>query len=427
MSHAGPAGEPKWPSALAASPAAESSDLDPAVLRGFLSGLPLGVPGPRVPLLDLATTRAAEKAAKRARARTPPETRAAPPKPVPPAAPPKLELAYRAILRLGPGCDAGALAEDAFGAWLAGKLDPAPLPEDWREPGQRRLGGLRVLVAHAHDAGAAVARTCLSLTEQAKDVKTRVSVLAFSDPEAAEPQSILVEVELAAKNRDEALRQLDPPEVLLRLLRSTPARDGNTRLRAQPKPVPSSESADLAAEVNEVFAAIMDERRTAAVMVASEPEGAAPGWADSLAELTAKSLGAAVVFVLSAAARRALVAELDAKHFIEPGSMRTFAPHVDPDEADDERRHRLLAPRSLERVISRGGKRFDEQAWSLARTARQRFLDAPLPADLQAHHRAITAAERRAERDEQARAETAKIRREGRGLARRRPSLFEEQ
>jgi hypothetical protein len=295
-------------------------------------------------------------------------------------------LGYRAVLRLPEAVDAAALAEDQMRSWLRGKLKSERRPRnvltsaDWEGPGVYETGpGCRLTVVRHEGADGSVREMLRHVEERDSDIWT-VSVIAASLPGAERnAQSLVIELDVGDVDAITAVTKGAPPNIVRQLLETVEVHDGLTPLHATPVIVRGP-------DVDDLLSVILDPARNVAVVVA----GALPGvdidpWRDALESLLRESRGVATGYVLTPAAQTELARRLPDSHAVEPTSIRTFAPQVDLDDPADGLRHRTLGPRTLARHVQKTSKGIKVGGYlprAHARTARQRFLDRPLPSDL---------------------------------------------
>lgn len=318
-----------------------------------------------------------------------------------------MAVGYRAVLRLDSAQSAVSAAEEQVRSWLKGKVGKGAAQQartDWDGPGSYAIGpSLELLVVHA-DHDDATPRRLYRVTETNPTGRWIVSVYAATLATLrGREQTVVVEVDLADVDREAALTRVDPPRIVRSLLDTYAASDGSVRLTGTPNVVRVSDVEDL-------FAAITDDSRTASVVVALSP---APdlddAWRKVVASLTRQSVGVSAAYVVYNAATESFLEQLPESHRFQPGQVRTFLPGVQFDEPADAIRHRWLAlptlTRSLQsrRVASPLQRRHGE-------AARRRFVEAELPSDVQRMIELLRRSETGSDRAARVRALVAKAR-----------------
>ena len=136
-------------------------------------------------------------------------------------------------------------------------------------------------------------------------------------------------------------------------------------------------------EVNEVYEALLDRDRRGFVFVAGN-DGTLPHipWVNLIAKLTRYTHGVAACYVLDEEATQLINERLGPVHAIPVGALRSFRPEVNPHDAVDALRHRVL---STERIID--NKEHTLLARVLASSAHAQAVEQPLPAQATRVHR----------------------------------------
>lgn len=291
-----------------------------------------------------------------------------------------METGYRAILRLEEGASALGVAESEISSWLRSKRRNGIEVTEWGGPGEYRLGEHADLsVVHGEEGLDGSRRRLYRLRESNPAGTWIVSVYAFDVPKArSNRQSLVVDVATEAPDVDNAVSSIAPPSLVRQILSTYPARDGCTTLTGEPQLVRGD-------DVDEVFAAITDDTRTASVIIAPTPweNEYESDWRDVVASLTVESVGVASTYVLDTEATEALAARLPPSHIVSNGVVRTFAPRVELEAPGDRLRHRMLFPDTLARAVNPKNKKVTRVlAMRHAQATRLRFIERELPADL---------------------------------------------
>lgn len=289
-----------------------------------------------------------------------------------------MALGYRAIVRLDDSDDAIIAAESQLLAWLREKKQKGTLETaDWDGEGEFRLGSnARLTVVHDTERPDGSCRRLYRLIESNNRGTFTVSLYALSVPRAKSfPNTLVVDVELDVETVDQAIRTVAPPRLMRRILDSHRAFDGRMPLTGEPQVVRKI-------DVDTVQSAILDQARTASVIVAPLPwPDDEEKWRALIRELTSYSVGVASTFILDEAATAILQQSLPQSHQIEKGVIRTFAPKVDIESPEDSLRHPKLYPKTLIRYIRRGKVR-NELVGLHAHASRLRFIERDLPGDV---------------------------------------------
>ncbi|MGZ9829504.1 hypothetical protein ACXYTP_21545 [Tsukamurella ocularis] len=291
-----------------------------------------------------------------------------------------METGYRAILRLDDSTSAVGVAESEISSWLRGKRKNGIEVSEWDGPGEYRLGERADLsVVHGEEALDGSRRRLYRFRESNAGGTWTVSVYAFDVPEArSNRQTLVVDVATDAPDVDGAVYNTAPPTLVRDILSTYPARDGATPLTGEPQFVRGD-------DVDEVFAAITDDTRTASVIVAPTPweNELESDWREIVTSLTVESVGVASTYVLDTEATEALAARLPQSHVVSKGVIRTFSPRVALDVEGDRLRHRWLYPDTLARAVnSKNMKVSRGLARRFAESTRLRFIERELPTDV---------------------------------------------
>ncbi|CAM3727034.1 hypothetical protein TSOC111612_11445 [Tsukamurella ocularis] len=291
-----------------------------------------------------------------------------------------METGYRAILRLDDSTSAVGVAESEISSWLRGKRKNGIEVSEWDGPGEYRLGERADLsVVHGEEALDGSRRRLYRFRESNAGGTWTVSVYAFDVPEArSNRQTLVVDVATDAPDVDGAVYNTAPPTLVRDILSTYPARDGATPLTGEPQFVRGD-------DVDEVFAAITDDTRTASVIVAPTPweNELESDWREIVTSLTVESVGVASTYVLDTEATEALAARLPQSHVVSKGVIRTFSPRVALDVEGDRLRHRWLFPDTLARAVNSKSKKVSRGlARRFAESTRLRFIERELPTDV---------------------------------------------
>lgn len=131
----------------------------------------------------------------------------------------------------------------------------------------------------------------------------------------------------------------------------------------------------VTSEVADLVDAVCDPRRRSLVFVAgSDPSLPFGRWLEHVRDLLKDCVGLAGGYVLSPEATTEFNNAIGPAHRIDPWTVRTFRPGVEPDDAEDGRRHKVLG---MDRIVADPVRRL---ARMLGRRAREAALDTPLPA-----------------------------------------------
>jgi hypothetical protein len=115
-------------------------------------------------------------------------------------------------------------------------------------------------------------------------------------------------------------------------------------------------------------------RRTLLFIAGSHSELPFDKWLGHVRGLLGETVGLAGGYVLSPEATEVFNNAIGPTHAVQPGTVRTFRPGVEPDDAEDGRRHKVLG---TERIVNDSVRRL---APMLGRRAREAALQTPLPA-----------------------------------------------
>lgn len=290
----------------------------------------------------------------------------------------EMVLGYRAIARLDDSEDAILAAESQLAAWLREKKQQGSLEvADWNGDGDHDLGpDARLTVVYDSERQDGSRRRLYRLRESNNMGIFTVSLSALSAPQAkGYPQTLVVDVDVDASTTDEAVSRIAPPRLIRRILEAHRAVDGQTALTGEPQLI-------RGAEADAVLAAILDQTRTASVIVAPSPwSDGEEEWRNAVRSLTIHSVGVASTFILDDAATKLVAASLPPSHGVGKGVIRTFAPQVDMESPEDALRHPKLYPATLLKFVHRGKVR--ENLTKLhARSTRMRFVERELPSDV---------------------------------------------
>ncbi len=303
---------------------------------------------------------------------------------------------YRAIFRMESDVDATRVAETEMRDWLASKArtrDQRTAVSEWSGAGQYDLSPTQALtVTSADDPRSGDRRRLYRLTEKSVSRTWIVSVHATTRQRPNKSsQTLVVEVDLANVDQEQALKKADPPRLAKHILENYRVVDGATRLRSGPHLARYD-------DLDEVLGAITDQERTASVVVASSfSQDMDAAWHAIIQSLTRQSVGVSAVYVLTAEAVDALNVRLPHTHRIDKGRVRTFSPLVDLSSPDDAIRHRVLGPTTLERSIQQ--RKVVEPLPSIhAARARRRFVELQLPTDVRRSLDLLKIAESREQR-----------------------------
>lgn len=292
-----------------------------------------------------------------------------------------MPLPYRTILHLPPSTNVVRLAEQELQSWVEARKKVEAKRRSGFATGEYFRTGVHVLargrtlsVARIDNPEDGNKQLLLRFVEETISGTWQVEIVVLHSQErSGRPDTLLIEASRA--DAPDAPGQVDPPSIVSRLLARVEVHDSQTPVTAQPQMV-------RAAFVDEVIDAIVDEKRSVTVIVASS---IAPELDSRMRELvqhlTSKLVGVASVFVLTADATAALNRRLPESHRIEPGRVRTYLSAVDLENPSDGRRHRVLGPQTFARAIR--GKRVAEYLQrSFAFQTRSSLLAKPIQRQL---------------------------------------------
>ena len=286
---------------------------------------------------------------------------------------------YRAIFRLEDTADAVAVAEHQVRSWLRSKQNGRSkiATADWVGPGRHILGaGATLRVAELNHSADGSRRHALRFTEKNSSGIWEVSVIALSLPQSrTHKQTLIVTAGLLGSDQEEAIRNVATPKVVKQLLEAVRVDDGRTEITAQPNLIHMH-------LVDDVVAAILDDERAGAVVVAASPgPGLDRKWLQIITSLTKESVGNATVYVIADDAMATFDAAVPRSHQVAPGRVRTFLPGVKFGQPSDGLRHRVLGPATLERAIR--GDRVQGMLPAIhASGIRRRILLSEIPGDV---------------------------------------------
>ncbi|GDY33439.1 hypothetical protein [Gandjariella thermophila] len=157
------------------------------------------------------------------------------------------------------------------------------------------------------------------------------------------------------------------PKLAGSLLSVLEGRDGGTRLG--PGPMKIGED-----DVGAVVESVCDPTRRGLVFIAgSDTNIEYPYWSRYVDRLLKDTVGLSGGYVLDAPATAAFNNALGPNHAVQPWTVRTFRPGVEPDDPVDAARHRVLG---LTRIVQDSDQYL---ARMLGRRAREAAVEAPLP------------------------------------------------
>ena len=320
-----------------------------------------------------------------------------------------MAVGYRSVLSAPPGSDALGITRELVGTWLTDKMvkskDNSALVAaaglSFDESFQRRLSDALSITNVVVDDGRGGSEQLIRLDESQRKGETwRVNIIA-SRRELSDrrEQTISVEVDPLHLSHDDAVMITGAPGLMESLLERHALWSGQTRVTAAPVPLRGDQGAHTARR------AIMDSMRQVSVVIASPVPGT-PGepWVQAIKALTKDARGVSTALVLDESALERLNQLLPPWLQLEPGEVRTFAPHVDPHDETDGLRHRRLSPATFQRHLSThqrsGDLRVDSRFTRVhAYRARVQFLDQPRSADARALAHLARSAELRLARD----------------------------
>lgn len=283
------------------------------------------------------------------------------------------------MLTLPGSSEAIPLVEAQLRSWLKEKRESLPSvyrSADWDGPGLHKLGAGAELVVVHDSTQADIQRRRYHLTEVdgGRVWGVTISVLDV-DGSGGRSDTVVVEGELEEVDTAEAIVAVSTPRVARYILSVVDATNGTTRLTSGPEVIQGN-------RIDDVLEAIRDGERSSAVIVAGSISAASDrDWTNVVAGLTGQSLGLASTFVVADSAIDQLNASLPPSHRVARGSVRTFAPSVDLDSAEDGIRHPVLTPNMLTESL-RNGQVADALKRRHAQAIRTRALEHVLPRDV---------------------------------------------
>lgn len=321
-----------------------------------------------------------------------------------------MAVGYRMVLNVSPKEDVLALAQDVVREWVVSKLrkqgsnavrasQGLSFDRSFRQQFSPRLTGVNTIV----NDGEGRTRQLFRLEEQTSPGQIwAVSVAATRvETPGRRFQSITVEVDPQQQDREAAVMNAGIPQFVRPLLEDSRRRfwSGSTPVTGLPQILRGTQGAVSTKK------AILDPERLVSVVVAAPVPGVSPeSWAPAIKGLTVDSVGVSTAVVLDDAALAQLNRLLPDWLGLEPGEVRTYAPHVDIDDENDGLRHRRLGPATFQRHLSthpRTGALQVDTVFSRAhaRRARQTLLDQPTDEGIRSLGRLLRSEELKVQRE----------------------------
>lgn len=275
------------------------------------------------------------------------------------------EQPYRAFVTF----DAAADALDRVHAQVATWLGERGLDADLTRTGFARQGGAELVVVTHRDHAALQFRMRLTERRPSGTWRTDLTVLA---PERGEGWMLL---EVA----DDRRSFVAVPRLAKYLLAAMDVRDGGDLA------LTDAAHAVSVAQVQELAEAVTDPERNGLIFVAGTDEVGAE-FDPFLARVrlwTREVVGQAEVVVLDPHATRAFAEIMENTHGVDPWTIRTYLPDVDPAVESDALRHRFLTTRRL------GSAPDQEIVRLLGRIARRHAATRPVPASVERVRRTL--------------------------------------
>lgn len=291
-----------------------------------------------------------------------------------------MSVGFRSFVHAAAGQDLVAVLIDHLNSWMASKA----IGVDAALAGQYLLehGNVITVIDEARGAGRLYRWTRWHPQAFPREV-SRSTITAFEHPD--EPGWLWAEITAAdepAPRSSLAPPCMSVPRVLRTLFGALSLTDGRTEIAAEPLWVTSRHLPD-------VMDYLADETRLGPLYVASQAAMPAEDFENWVAEVTWHLTGMGSVLLLDDAVEVEFNEMLGDEHAIPHGTIRTYLPGVDLDDAMDPRRHRILG---TERIRTTEPRRL---AGMLGLAARMRAARLRLPAEvlaLDSHLRAVESA-----------------------------------
>lgn len=279
-------------------------------------------------------------------------------------------VGYRTVFRLT-GDNAVGVAERNVRAWLTQKLGAAGALDDWSGLSSRTFNSqLSIVVVDLGQQGS-THRRLYRLIDQNPGGRFEISLFVAASASAGH---IVIEGARDRATTESAIDGVATPNIVRQILDDVTVLDGATEVTGTPRVIRAGDESD-------VIEAIIDDKRTMSVIVASSlTVDVDARWLEIIDQLTRYSVGVATVFVVYADAVDELNRRLPLSLQIPGGQVRTFAPGVRLEDPDDGIAHRFLGPATLGRSIRNGRVRGSLPAVH-ARGPRSRLLERGMPAD----------------------------------------------
>lgn len=321
-----------------------------------------------------------------------------------------MAVGYRAIFAVSPREDALAIAREFVHSWLVDKLNRARQEVrqqaqglDFNAPFAVQLSDeIHVTNTRAHGDNGQL-QQLIRLDESPAPGETwRVNITADrNDVGGVRQQTIMVELDPLHLDAGTAVMRAAPPRFVRDMLTQHVLRSGTTVLTATPKALRGSEGG------REAYRAVIDPLRQAQAVIAAQPPGSDMTiWQAAVDSLTRQAMGITTALTLDEDALDQFNRRLPRNLQLQPGEVRTFAPHVDLDDTADSLRHRSLGPGTFARHIKPRVKdgvtvpEVDPTFASVhARRARMYALEQPLPDSIRSMRQQVRTGELREERD----------------------------
>lgn len=299
-----------------------------------------------------------------------------------------LQLGYRALFSLEDvrgGYELVEVLDREFRNWARDLVkgdDPLPT---WDGRSKLSLAeGVTVEGAEDDSDRSGIYRRMYRLDNRSGGRLFRIDSYAIGHGDPNEPQLVLVEGLMEARDREEAIEEFGTPRLVRAFIGTRHALVGEMRLTDVPQPV-------MAGTERDVYEEIMDAGRALPVTVAVSPAREADEkWTELIGNLVRNSIGMSLTYTVPFDSAEAFNELLPEGFNVAPGMARTFLPNVDLDNPSESLRHRAIGSRALSEAIDPHAgelrlKRYLLQAH--ARGVRRSALAASLPKEVR---RAVT-------------------------------------
>lgn len=244
-----------------------------------------------------------------------------------------MSVGYRSFLHAEPGQHLVDVLIEHLNRWMAEK----DINVDAGSPGKYTFsnGNVIVVIEEAHNEGRIYRWTRRHQNAHPRDV-LRSTITAAEDRYSR--GWLWSEIETQDDDPSSIptpFSCMSVPRVLRSLLGALSFRDGRTEIAAEPQWVSSRHLPD-------VMDCLADESRLGPVYVASQGPAAQDRFGHWVTEVTWHLVGMGSVLVLDNAVAAEFNEMVGERHGVPAGTIRTYLPNVNLDDADDPRRHRIL-------------------------------------------------------------------------------------